>query len=170
MVVTAYHGTSSKLVDRILKEGILPNRESGVSSNSESSDYTEFADPHYNPTCVYLGDCQERVICWAVEAVRKHRGALAILEVEVDEKYLSPTGSPFYRRWEEGWAEKGIVEHDGGIEPSRIKRHWISEADEELLIEEPAEENLAALYETSEEELLDDVQTAYEEIGGKLST
>lgn len=147
------HGTSSKYIDSILTEGLLPE---GFTGNAmfNYNDYGRKGEPKH-PDCVYLTNDLENATRYSTNSVKHNGGFPFIVEVEVSTSALTWDDDAFYKNYGDfdfgekdesnvEWIKKPSKElwqqsldinmqcsHYGKVEPKDFKRvflngKWIS--------------------------------------------
>jgi len=119
--IILYHGTSTLFLDSILKEGLKPRKETGISN------WVPHLESH--PDFVYLGtrrDAESMGGRGYDEQMTNGKGHQVIIEVEVDTKNLYPDTDTMglAKTWYESFLQVCGVAYKGIIQPDKIRRVW----------------------------------------------
>jgi len=121
--IILYHGTSTLFLDAILKEGLKPRKETGISN------WIPPFESH--PDFVYLGTMEEVKTVGGkgyTEDMTNDKGHQVIIEIEVDTKNLYPDTDIMKEvdTWYESLIEVRTCAYKGSIKPERIRKIWKS--------------------------------------------
>jgi hypothetical protein len=123
--IILYHGSSTLFLDFILKEGLKPRKETGISNWAQN----DVPNLESHPDFVYLVTMEDAKVLGGkeyTEDLTHRKGHLVIIEVEVDTKNLYPD-TDFIKElytWYESLIEHGSVAYRGSISPENIRRVW----------------------------------------------
>jgi hypothetical protein len=119
--IILYHGTSTLFLDSILKEGLKPRKETGVSN------WVPHLESH--PDFVYFGTRRDAESIGGKgydEQMTNDKEHQVIMEVEVDTKNLYPDTDTMglAKTWYESFLQVCGVAYKGSILPEKIQRVW----------------------------------------------